>query len=291
MKVQDYELLVALKRAGTIRGAAESLLISQPAISQRLKQLENDWGTTLFIRTSKRLLITPAGEKIVSHADEILARERTLRNEIASDNDSLGGTLSLGVSSVVGQYFLPQVLGEFIKQYPQVNLRLTTGLSQDVQKSMAEYHIGIYRGERIGFQPCEHLFSDPLFLLDQKHVGESRFPRPLITFRGDEALQILIHKWILDHPAIRFSQAMKVDQIETCKQLMKFGVGMAVLPESAIRDLNDDYKATPLIYQGEPLARETWLTYSDDAEKLPQVQAFIAKIRQLKQESRLDKTI
>ncbi|HLR40340.1 MAG TPA: LysR family transcriptional regulator, partial [Virgibacillus sp.] len=71
MKIDDYALLVNLQEIGTIRGTAKQILISQPAVTQRLKYIEQYFGETIFIRTSKKLLLTPAGELILNHAKKV----------------------------------------------------------------------------------------------------------------------------------------------------------------------------------------------------------------------------
>ncbi|MCD8509177.1 MAG: LysR family transcriptional regulator [Bacillus sp. (in: Bacteria)] len=122
MKVEDYEVLVTLHKAGTVKGAAERLMISQPAISQRLKQIEQTWGVEMFIRTPRQLMITPAGEKVVAHGEELLLKEAQLKNELAALEKEVGGSLSLGVSSVVGLYVLPNLLEKYIKKIPESSI-------------------------------------------------------------------------------------------------------------------------------------------------------------------------
>ena len=68
MKIDDYNLLLKLNEIGTVRGTAKVILISQPAVSQRLKFIEEYFGEIIFIRTSKRLKVTPSGELILKHA-------------------------------------------------------------------------------------------------------------------------------------------------------------------------------------------------------------------------------
>ena len=73
MKVDDYKLLVTLNEAKTLRQAAERLFISQPAVSQRLKSIEEEWGVEIFVRTKRELFVTGAGERIISHAHKAVS--------------------------------------------------------------------------------------------------------------------------------------------------------------------------------------------------------------------------
>lgn len=75
MKIDDYRLLTTLDETKTLRKAAEILYISQPAVTQRLKAIENAFGVDIFIRT-KQLITTTEGMMIIEHARDMLNRER-----------------------------------------------------------------------------------------------------------------------------------------------------------------------------------------------------------------------
>lgn len=83
MRMEDYDLLVQLHQCGTIRSTAKKILLSQPAITQRLKYIEEEWGGEIFVRTSKKLWVTPFGELILSSAREMLQKEEELRTKLA----------------------------------------------------------------------------------------------------------------------------------------------------------------------------------------------------------------
>ncbi|WP_096186727.1 LysR family transcriptional regulator [Evansella halocellulosilytica] len=276
MKVEEYELIVALDETRTIRGAAENLFISQPAISQRLKQIEQDWGVELFIRTPRRLIPTNAGEKIVEHAKKVMVEERRIRHELDSISNEVGGVLSLGISSLVGQYVLPSILEAYVEKYPNVKVQLKTGLSQSIRENIEKFHVAIVRGERVRGQKCEHFFSDEMYFIDREDfVNNDR--RPFIEFQADDSLKSDIRKWFVEQKDIHVAQTIEVDQIETCKQLMKKGLGMTVLPASAMKDLQEGFVKTSLNSKT-PHIRETWISYHERSKELPQVTAFLQEL-------------
>ncbi|WP_407272614.1 LysR family transcriptional regulator [Radiobacillus sp. PE A8.2] len=283
MKIDDYQLLIALKESGTIRGASRSLLISQPALSQRLKQIESQWNEQIFIRSHKRLMVTPVGEEILRFAERIIKEEERAKENISRISKKVSGTLSLGVSSVVGQYVLPAVLQSYVSQYPEVKIQLQIGLSQYIRNTSDNFHVSIIRGDKSANQHCTHLFSDRLYLVDKKRSDATENQRPLIEFKSDPGFQQLVNQWFLEHSDVSFSQSIQVDQIETCKQLMAHGVGMAVLPEIALQDLSrDQFSFTPLIVDDKHLERHTWLCVPQMAMDLPQVRAFVETIGERK---------
>lgn len=280
LRLEDHRILVALQHAGTIRGASKELLVSQPALSQRLKQIEEHWGETIFIRSHKRLALTPAGEEIVRFAENMLCEEKIVQDNVSRNSEIISGTLSLGVSSVMGQYVLPEILETYISEYPHVKLELQTGLSSSFRNNPEHFHICIIRGEPLKHDYCEELLTDRLYIVEKKNPTQTEKKKPLIEFQADASLHTTVNEWFIQHPSISYAQKIKVDQIETCKQLMSKGMGMAVLPESAIQDLSEQhYDLHPMVLDGKPLSRKTWICTNDVAKQLPQVDAFLELIK------------
>src|SRR5699024_10027602 len=105
--------------------------------------------------------------------------------------------------------------------------------------------------------------------------------RPFISFKSDDSLQDAVNHWLFHHQQdIQAIQTISVDQIETSKQFMKQGLGMAVLPKSASDSLMDTYPHLALMVDGKLVTRDTWLCYQQDIRKLPQVNSFIELLLQ-----------
>lgn len=277
MKISDYELLLKLNEVGTIRGTAKVVLISQPAVTQRLKYIEEYFGEPIFLRTAKRLIPTPAGELILSHAKEVVTREEAIKNKLARTSDEVQGTLSIACSSLISQRFLPKILGEFTNKYPKVAIDLVTGISEDIRRDHKNYDVCIIRGEKLKESICVRLFADPLYIFDTEPFPEDGVKeRPLISFKSDDSMHEIVENWLYYHQdSIKPLKTMTVDQIETCKQFMKQGIGMAVLPKSVSVSLMENYPNLPLTLDGESVTRDTWVCYQEEAMQLPQVKHFI----------------
>lgn len=276
MKISDYELLIQLNEIGTVRGTAKAVLISQPAVSQRLKLIEDYFGEKIFIRTSKRLQLTPSGEMILQHAKEVVQRELEFKNKLAQSSSEVRGTLSIACSTVISQRFLPKILAKFTEKFPKVTIDLVTGTSEDIRQEYSNYHIKIVRGKRIKELTSILLFKDPLYVFDKEpFIKEKMKRRPLISFKSDDGLEDIIQHWIEKQQNIQVKQEIRVDQIETCKQFMIQGLGMAVLPKSVSHTLLDQFDYIPLTMDGQPVHRETWLCFQNEFRTLPQVNSFI----------------
>lgn len=280
MKIEDYELILKLNEVGTIRGTAKAVLISQPAVTQRLKYIEEYFGEPIFIRTSKSLVLTPAGEMILNHAKEVISREQGIKNSLAQSSEEVQGTLSIACSSLVSQRFLPAILAEYTKKFPKVAIDLVTGISEGIKKDHKNYHVCIIRGEKIKESISTKLFEDPLYIFDTEPFPADEIKeRPLISFKSDDSMHEQVDNWLYHHQnQIKPLKMIRVDQIETCKQFMKEGLGMAVLPKSVSDSMMDDYANIPMNLNGERVTRDTWVCYQNGARKLPQADQFIAAL-------------
>ncbi|ELK46279.1 LysR family transcriptional regulator [Halobacillus sp. BAB-2008] len=272
MKLEDFQLLLALKRYGTIHATAKKVLISQPAVTQRLKYIEAYFGSALFLRTPKKLIPTPSGELVLKHADFMIQSEKKIHEKLAAARGEIAGTVSIGASSLFSQYFLAGQLQSFMNKYPDVSIDLVTGTSEEIRQTAEDFHICIVRGDPIPGYEIHHLFHDRLYLFDSLPF-ERMEGRPFIEFKSDQGFQILLDKWLAENPGIK--RSFKVDQFETAKQMMKRGIGATVLPESIIKNEKDYYHHKPLMVGGEIAARETWACTKENMSELPQVRAYI----------------
>ncbi|HAM82185.1 LysR family transcriptional regulator [Ornithinibacillus bavariensis] len=277
MKIEDYELLLKLNEIGTIRGTAKAILISQPAVTQRLKYIEDYFGEIIFIRTPKNLVLTPCGEIILEHAKRVIEEEEVLKNKLSQSSDEVLGTLSIACSSLISQRFLPKILGKYTNKFPKVTIDLVTGISEDIRRNHKDYHVCIIRGEQLKESTSIHLFDDPLYIFDTEPFPKDIIKeRPLISFKSDDSMHELVDNWLYYHQQqIKPLRTMTVDQIETCKQFMKQGIGMAVLPKSVSDSMMDEFPHIALELDGKPVTRYTWLSYQEGIRELPQVDEFI----------------
>ncbi|MEN2766512.1 LysR family transcriptional regulator [Ornithinibacillus xuwenensis] len=277
MKIEDYELLLKLNKIGTIRGTAKAILISQPAVTQRLKFIEDYFGEMIFIRTPKNLVLTPSGEIILQHAKRVIEEEQALKNRLSTSSMEVQGTLSIACSSLISQRFLPKILGEYTSLFPKVTIDLVTGISEDIKKNHKDYHVCIIRGEKLKESTSIRLFDDPLYIFDtESFPKETLKERPLISFKSDDSMHELVDNWLYHHQhRIKPLRTITVDQIETCKQFMKQGIGMAVLPKSVSDSMMDEFPHVALESDGKPVTRYTWVSYQEGIRELPQVDQFI----------------
>jgi LysR family positive regulator for ilvC len=110
---------------------------SPSALSRVIQRLEQEVGTPLFERDSKRVALTPQGELMQRYASEALARWDELKSTLKKEREALRGTLSVFASVTACQSFLPRLLGAFRQAYPDIQLRLETGYAVDALDMLA----------------------------------------------------------------------------------------------------------------------------------------------------------
>ncbi len=137
--IQLKYLLGVVDNGLNITAAAERLYTSQPGISKQLRQLEQEVGVQIFSRKGKSLVgITPAGSTIVDYARKILLDVENIRSvgkDLMSEQE---GTLSIATTNTQARYVLPGVIGQFHERYPNVNLELHQGTSEQIADLVAE---------------------------------------------------------------------------------------------------------------------------------------------------------
>lgn len=280
--MSNEEMIIKiLAEEGNMRKASERLFLSQPALSQRLQSIEKEWGQQLFIRSQKGLTPTPAGELVISYANEMLQRKEEVFEVLHTLTSKVHGTLKIACASIIGQNWLPKVLKDFVTLYPQAKIQLITGWSSEITRALyeGEAHIGIVRGHTDWKGKKIHLFRDTLYLVDKEidSLDEvMQTERPFIQFKSDSNYYEEIQQWWQKHFASNPKRQITVDQIETCKQMAVNGIGYAILPSITLNG-TEDVHTVALSSNAEELelTRDTWLIGYDSAFELRQVSAFV----------------
>ena len=104
--------------------AAETLHMTQPAVTFQVRQLEEYFNTRLFDRTHNRISLTEAGQRVYEYADRIFSLYAEMENSVRDLTGEVSGVLMLGASTTIAEYMLPALLGDFKAKYPEVSIRL-----------------------------------------------------------------------------------------------------------------------------------------------------------------------
>lgn len=145
MTMDDFRLdvFVAVAQNQSFTKAANELHISQPAVSQHIRELEGLYGVQLFERSKNSVTLTKQGEVFYSYAIEILGKYRELRFEMNLMGQHDIGSLSVAASTTISQYVLPGIMAEFMARFPDIKLSLVSGNSDFVEQMVQENRVDL----------------------------------------------------------------------------------------------------------------------------------------------------
>lgn len=254
VNLELYRVFYTVARCGSLTKAAEELYISQPAVSQAIKQLENQLGTSLFNRMHKGMeLSKQGGELIFADVERALQLLGGVEDKLSELKKSATGTLRIGASETIFQYILADKIVEYNKQYPQVKIDLISDVSPKV--------IEFLKTDRcdVGFlnlpfeEDDEIRVSNSVALLNDVFVAGEAFrelkDKELSVWDLQNYPLLLLEEHTVARSAINhyaeslgatLRPAVEVGSWDFMKQLVTSGMGIGCLPrEYALRRLKD----------------------------------------------------
>jgi len=240
----------------SFRKAAEVLRLTQPAVSQQVRALEEECGERLFERDGSQITITAAGRVLHGYALSAAHLVEEARTALASLHHAVSGDLRLGASTTVARYILPRVLGAFNRQHPQVRLSLVSGNTEQIVEAVfaEEIALGIIEGPamRRGLR-VEPLMRDRMVLIagaknpiarPKGKAAEPFVSASIATFgslpllmreRGSGSRRVV--ERALKHAGVPLKSlrvAMELDSTEAIISGVEAGLGVGFVSESAI---------------------------------------------------------
>jgi DNA-binding transcriptional LysR family regulator len=240
----QIEGLVETVRSGSLTRASRSLYVTQPALTARLKTLEDEVGSPLLVRTRRGVRPTDAGRAFLPHAERALRALEDGRRAIADVREGVGGDLTLGAAPAVSTYLLPGVLRRFALLNPGVRLTVRTGHSEEILEMVLRDEVGLGLVRELHHPDVETipLYEDELVLVTDPHhrlavagaapVGELSGER-VVMFDRTSSYHVLTSA-LFREAGVAPSAVMELDNIEAAKKMVEQGLGVALLPRIAV---------------------------------------------------------
>lgn len=141
MQIKQIEAFVLVAETGSFTKAARIMFMTQPAISFQIKALEQELGVPLLERSEKRVFLTDVGKVLYDESKEILGHYQKVLSHIADVKGLSTGNLSIGASTIPGEYIIPKAMGSFKERFPGIDMTLKIGSSQRVFELLLEREI------------------------------------------------------------------------------------------------------------------------------------------------------
>lgn len=132
MDIRVLQYFLAVAREQTISGAAEALHMTQPPLSRQLKELEEELGKQLFVRGSRRVVLTKEGMLLRKRAEEIVSLVEKTKAEVSASDESISGDIYIGNGETEGMRLLIQTVQRVQAQYPDIRFHFSSGDGYDV---------------------------------------------------------------------------------------------------------------------------------------------------------------
>lgn len=238
MNLQYLKYFYAIARCGSFVQAAKELNYAQSNLSARIKQLEQDLGTSLFIRSKKGVTLTEKGQQLLPYAQKLLSLSNEAES-LLSSSEIQTGSLRIGAMESSAITFLPSILADYHRQIPKVNLSLSTGISRTLTNNVKNYELdcafvaGKLMDDDLLFQ---YVRDEELVILSEKaDISDSSWKdmleKSILVFPfGCSYRQRLLS--VIEEQGLLPGEIMEFSSLGSILTSVAAGMGIAIFPRS-----------------------------------------------------------
>jgi DNA-binding transcriptional LysR family regulator len=250
MDIRHLEYFVEVARQKSFSKAADINHVSQSAISKMIKDLEAELGTALFNRTSKYVQLTDAGVIFLSQAQQVVAMFHNLTTDFENEIKMEKGKIFIGLPPITSSTLFAELLGEFKRKYPQIDISLSEYGSKKVALAIQDgtLDIGV-----ICISPDNHQYfeslsftNDPLFVIVSPHNPISKLSTIELASLFNESFVLYSEDFSLHDEIINQCKKagfqpkiiLETSQRELMTQIVAANLGIAFLPSAVCKELD-----------------------------------------------------
>lgn len=246
-----YKVFYQVAKSLSFSDAAETLFISQSAVSQSIKTLEKRLNQILFIRSTKRVALTKEGELLLKHIEPAINLISRGENQLCADPKS-GVQLRIGASDTICRYYLVPFLKNFHKQYPNIHIKVTNGTSLQCAKLLERNEVDIIvtnspnpaLNNMMQIIPVKE-FKD-IFIANKEAFPIMNRPitlkelqqYPILMLDKRSTTSIFLHNLFLEN-SLDLVPAIELSSNDLLIDLAKIGLGVAFIPDFCVKELDD----------------------------------------------------
>lgn len=249
MNINLLKAFIAIVDAGSFSKAAERLFISQPALSQNMKQLENYFTVSLIKRTPHNLTLTEAGTLLYNHAVKLVEMCELMEEDMNAFRASLNDTVLVGATTIIGGYAVPCSIFIFKSKYPEAKVKLKLGNRRQILDQLREdiIDIAVIEGDR----PDENFVASEIHTEEmvviapnngqwKNHtaLGLEEFLQVPLIMREEGSATRSSTERTLQQAGIRLENltvVMELNSVDSIKAAVEAGHGVSVLPRMAVK--------------------------------------------------------
>lgn len=282
METIDWMVLQAIYKHKSLSAAAESLFLSQPAITYRVNKMESEFGRALFERGRQGTRLTEAGMQLHNFASRMLQFDKEMRQSMQVNGEDRLMDIEVGTTgNFFNQYHVHQIKA-FRNAYPDIRLHIKVEPSGVLYQQIKEGKLmmGVLREIQMSHWEDEHfmVFNDPLLIASSQPItGEYLMNNPMIRNQTNPYLANIVSEWIMN-----VYEKMPVESYiditgdsRNVAAMIKAGLGWAILTESRLEDADKLYLEPIHKPDGTPYRLNTYFLYSADALQYEAYAAYV----------------
>jgi len=289
LNLYKLEIFAIVVQTGSFSAAADQLLMTQPAVSQHIQDLEASLGTRIFIRGRRGVSLTPAGETLHEYTRTILRLVADAENAVTDVTQLAHGHVSVAATPGISVYRLPDWTQAFRKHYPNLAISVQTSITPQIIVDLRSKRLdlGLIEGELDGMDQkglgVLELETDEQFVVVGPH--HPWMGRPSITCDALNGQQFVMRQrssqtriWLegqLTRAGIQVEVAAEFDNVESIKRAVIRGLGITILPAYAVHSEVEIGVLHALPIEGEPMERTLKLVWSRECSFSPVTRAFL----------------
>ncbi|BAZ07004.1 LysR family transcriptional regulator [Calothrix sp. NIES-3974] len=293
--LDQLRILRAIAAEGSFKRAADSLYVSQPAVSLQVQNLERQLDVPLFDRGGRRAQLTEAGHLLLSYGEKILSLCQETCRAIEDLQNLQGGTLIIGASQTTGTYLLPKMIGMFRQKYPDVAVQLHVHSTRRTAWSVVngQVDLAIIGGEIPGeladsLEILPYAEDELALILPVSHPfakqetiqKEDLYKLQFIALDSQSTIRKVIDQVLTrcDLDTRRFKVEMELNSIEAIKNAVQSGLGAAFVSTSAIAKELQMGVLNCTTIEGVVVKRTLWLILNPNRYRSKAAEAFSQEI-------------
>lgn len=290
MNFDQLNTFLAVSELGSYQKASELLYLSQPAITHRINQLEDELGVTLFIRGKKEIRLTQEGTIFMKHAESIMQSFSQVFSDLELFKRTARGKLSMACSRLYSAYIMPHILNPLIERFPDIEIMMRsvptkealTGLDESIYDFVIMRY-SVHRPDLVFHLIREEKFflavaKNHRFAMQEKVSIKEVLKEPLILPQKGTQVRELFDMSLSKYGTDYYVQH-ESDEVELTKNLTSNGLGLTFLVKSA-----NEMNPVPLAFvdlEEEPFPlRPTYLVHKK-GELNPQKELYIDTIKEI----------
>lgn len=277
IEIKHFQLICAIAETGSMTKASQKLYLTQPSLSHQLKEIESRLGTRLFLRVNKTMVLTPEGRRMLETGEEVLTKVSALQHEISPQKNRTQ-QLRITTQCYTCYHWLPALMKKFQSQVPNTEIDIVTEAMSSPLEFLLKGQIDLavtnqlkpttgvrfeklFDDEQVALVPLQHPlsgkkviqpsdFADEHLIIYKEDIGSDYFARHVLIPKG-----------------IRVGKVTKMQLTEARVELVKAGMGLAVLSRWLVKPFVRDSRAIKLLPIGKRGFYRTWYIVTLDQKK------------------------